>query len=255
MITSSDAHEEMWPIDRLRPHPDNARTHPEAQIGLLVGSFQRYGITQPFLVDENGAILAGHGKYLAARRMGLDEVPVKVLRGLTETQKRAYLIADNQIALSADWDPQKLRSELEALEKELFDLPALGFGPQELDRILFDLAPEKLVNEDHVPPPPALAVTVAGDVVVMGRHRLLCGDSTQSESFERVLEGRLADMVFTDPPYNVNYTQKSRNQLRQIVNDDLGPQFEQFLQAACVQILAASRGAVYLCMSSSELHT
>src|SRR6266849_6552916 len=135
-----------------------------------------------------------------------------------------------------------------ALEKELFDLPTLGFGPQELDRILSDLEPESLVNEDDVPRTPALAVTVAGDVVVMGRHRLLCGDATQSESFARVLEGRLADMVFTDPPYNVHYTQTSRNQVRQIVNDDLGPQFEQFLHAACVQILTASRGAVYLCM-------
>ena len=255
MNTSITATEEMWPIDRLKPNPDNARTHPEEQVELLVGSFTIFGITQPFLVDEDGIILAGHGKYLAALQMGLKEVPVKVLRGLTETQKRAYLIADNQIALNADWDPQKLRSELEALEKELFDLPALGFGPQELDRILFDLQPEKLVNEDDVPRPPALAVTVPGDVVVMGRNRLLCGDAMQRESFERVLEGRLADMVFTDPPYNVNYTQKSRTQVRQIANDDLGPQFEQFLYAACVQILAASRGAVYLCMSSSELHT
>jgi DNA modification methylase len=255
MNTNHDAHEEMWPIDGLKPHPDNARSHPEEQISLLVGSFEQYGITQPFLVDENGTILAGHGKYLAARRMGVEQVPVKVLRGLSEVQKRAYLIADNQIALSADWDPQKLRSELEALEKELFDLPALGFSAQELDRILFDLEPEKLVNEDDVPRPPAVTVTVPGDVVVMGRHRLLCGDSTQSESFESVLEGRLADLVFTDPPYNVNYKQKSRNQLPQIANDDLGPQFEQFLHAACVQILAASRGAVYLCMSSSELHT
>jgi len=255
MNTNFAATEEMWPIDRLKPHPNNARTHPEEQIGLLVGSFAQYGVTQPFLVDENGTILAGHGKYLAARRMGLKEVPVKVLRGLTETQKRAYLIADNQIAMNADWDPQKLRSELEALEKELFDLPTLGFGPQELDRILSDLEPESLVNEDDVPRTPALAVTVAGDVVVLGRHRLLCGDATQSESFARVLEGRLADMVFTDPPYNVHYTQKSRNQVRQIVNDDLGAQFEQFLHAACVQLLSVSRGAVYLCMSSSELHT
>src|ERR1700682_3201555 len=185
MNRSFDANEEKWPIDRLRPHPDNARTHPEEQISLLVGSFEQYGITQTFLVDENGTILAGHGRYLAARRMGLEEVPVKVLRGLTEIQKRAYLIADNQIALSADWDPKKLRSELEALEKELFDMPALGFSSRELDRILFDLQPEKLVNEDDVPRPPALAVTIAGDVVVMGRHRLLCGDSTHSESFER----------------------------------------------------------------------
>jgi len=246
---------ELWPIERLKPHPGNARTHSEQQIAQLVASFEQYGVTHPFLADENDLILAGHGKHLAARQAGLEEVPVIVLRGLTETQKRAYLIADNQIALNADWDPQKLRSELEALEKELFDLPELGFGPQELDQILFDLQPEKLVTEDDVPPPPALAVTIAGDVVVMGRHRLLCGDATQHESFERVLEGRLANMVFTDPPYNVNYTQKSRNQLRQIVNDDLGPQFEQFLQAACMQILAASRGAVYLCMSSSELHT
>lgn len=256
MKTSFAAAVEMWPIERLKPHPGNARTHSEEQIAQLVASFGQYGVTHPFLADENDIILAGHGKHLAARRVGMVELPVIVLRGLTELQKRAYLIADNQIALNADWDQQKLRSELEALEKELFDLPELGFGPQELDRILFDLKPESLVNEDDVPPTPASAVTAAGDLWVMGRHRLLCGDATKSEGFERVLEGRLADMVFADPPYNVNYTQKTgRNQVRQIVNDDLGTQFEQFLHTACIQILSVSRGAVYLCMSSSELHT
>ena len=233
------------PTDRLKPHPDNTRTHSEEQIGQLVASFERYGVTHPFLADENDNILAGHGKHLAALQMGLEEVPVIVLRGLTETQKRAYLIADNQIALNSDWDQQKLRSELEALEKELFDLPELGFGPQELDRILFDLEPENLVNEDAVPPAPGLTVTVGGDLWVMGRHRLLCGDATQSEGFERVLKGRPADLVFADLPYNVNYRQKSRNQVRPIVNDDLGAQFEQFLHAACVQLLSVSRGAVF----------
>lgn len=135
MKTSFAGPVEIWPIDRLKPHPDNARTHTEEQIAQLVASFEQYGITHPFLADENDTILAGHGKHQAARQMGLEEVPVIVIGGLTETQKRAYLIADNQIALNADWDPQKLRSELEALEKELFDLPELGFCPQELDLV------------------------------------------------------------------------------------------------------------------------
>jgi ParB-like chromosome segregation protein Spo0J len=200
MKTSFAGAVEMWPIDRLKPHPENARTHSEEQIGQLAASFEQYGITHPFLVDENDTILAGHGKHLAARQMGLEEVPVIVLRGLTELQKRAYLIADNQIALNADWDPQKLRSELEALEKELFALPELGFGPQELDRILFDLRPENLVNEDTVPQAPTLTVTVPGYLWVLGRHRLLCGDATSSDNLERVLDGRPADMVFCDAP-------------------------------------------------------
>jgi ParB-like chromosome segregation protein Spo0J len=137
----------MWPIDRLKPHPGNARRHSEEQIAQLVASFEQYGVTHPFLADENDYILAGHGKHLAARQMGPEEVPVIVLRGLTDLQKRAYLIADNQLALNSDWDQQKLRSELEALEKELFDLQELGFGPQELDRILFDLKPENLLTK------------------------------------------------------------------------------------------------------------
>jgi DNA modification methylase len=252
----SSGPKEIWPIDRLKPHPENARTHSEEQIAQLVASFKEYGITHPILVDENDTILAGHGKWVAARQGGWREVPVIVIGGLTEIAKRAYLITDNQLALNADWNEEKLRSELEALEKELFHLPELGFSPQELDRILFDLKPESLVDEDAVPETPRLTVTVPGDLWVLGRHRLLTGDATKSDNYERLMPGQGADMVFSDFPYNVKYKQaRGGKQVRTIANDDLGAAFEQFLQAACVQILAVTRGAVYLCMSSSELHT
>jgi len=210
-------------------------------------------------VDETGIVIAGHGILLAARWLGLQEVKVIVVDHLTETQKRAYLIADNQLAANSSWDEDKLSHELDALEKELFNVIELGFSPQELDRLLYDLAPERLPeDEDSVPEKPTLAVAAPGDVWVLDRHRILCGDATSSDSLKEVLDGQPADMVFTDLPYNVDYTQeggRNQNGLRQIANDNLGAAFEQFLCAACVQVLSVTGGAVYICMSSSELHT
>jgi hypothetical protein len=188
--------------------------------------------------------------------LGLREVPVIVIAHLTELQKRAYLIADNQLALNSDWDEEKLGRELEELERQLVDLKVVGFSPEELDRLLADLVPEQLVEEDSVPETPRQAVTIPGELWLLGKHRVLCGDALSSESLDRVLEGRPAAMVFSDPPYNVAHMQKSSGSggSRPIANDNLGAQFEDFLQAACVELLRVTQGAVYLCMSSSELH-
>jgi DNA modification methylase len=219
---------------------------------------QAYGFTAPLLIDEKSGILAGHGRLLAAHQLQLTEVPVLVLDHLTEIQKRAYIIADNKLALNASWDEEKLRAELAALERELFDLELTGFDHDELERLTADLG-EKFGNtdEDAAPEMFPVAVSVRDDLWTLGNHhRLLCGDATSIHDIERVMAGEQASMTFTDPPYNVNYKQRTtKSHLRTITNDNLGDGFEQFLYDACVNILLATKGAVYICMSSAELHT
>ena len=249
---------EMWPIDRLKPHPDNARTHSDEQIARLAKSIETFDVVRSVLADENDVMLAGHGVALAHRRLGRRMVPVTVLTHLTEQQKRLYVIADNQLALNSEWDEEKLGKVVAELERELADVKVTGLNPLELDR-LADLSPEQpSVDEDHVPNPPALLVSRPGDLWRLKGHLALCGSALSSEDMHRVLGGQFADMVFTDSPWNVRYQQKRKRQAVDagtITNDNLGPEFEQFLYDACVQFLPLCRGAVYLCMSSSELHT
>jgi DNA modification methylase len=250
---------EMWRIERLQPNPRHARMHSDEQVAQLANSIGIFRMMRPILVDENGVVLAGHGLLLAMGHLGWSEVPVLVIKHLTESQKEKFALADNQLALNSTWDEEKLKLTLEALEKDLDDLEVIGFPPQELDRLLADLAPECLeADEDIAPEPPVLAIAAPGDLWALGKNLVLCGDALSSDSMERVLKCQPADMVFSDPPYNVAYTQKSGRHhggVRTIANDDLGPQFEKFLHAACVQVLSVTRGAVYLCMSSSELST
>ena len=220
-----------------------------------------FGWTNPVLVDEQGGILAGHGRLLAARKLGLAEVPVIRFEHLSEAQKRAYLIADNQLALQAGWSEELLAAELAWLRDERFDLDLVGFDASELERLLAlaDGEPESDGAEDEVPEPPEDPVSKPGDLWVLGNHRLLCGDATVLADVERVLGGQLADMTFCDPPYNVDYANTPKDKLRgkhrPILNDNLGGGFEAFLYDACVNILSVTKGAVYVCMSSSELDT
>jgi DNA modification methylase len=250
-----------WPVERLIPYARNARTHSDEQVAQIAASIAEFGWTNPILAGLDGIIIAGHARLLAARKLGMTEVPVIVLDHLTETQRRALVLADNRLALNAGWDEEMLRIELESIRDDGFDLELTGFSDDELEDLLRE--PEEVVagntDEDAVPEAPETAVTVPGDVWLLGDHRLLCGDATQIEAVEKVLAGGLADMVFTDPPYNVNYgatmKDKLRGKKRKIANDDLGEGFEQFLRDACVNMLAVTKGAVYICMSSSELHT
>jgi DNA modification methylase len=244
---------EMWPSERPQPNPDNARVHPEEQILQIAKSVETHQPYRAILVDENDIILAGHGLLLALRHLGHEQVPVQVHSHLTAAQKLTLLNGDNKIAENSEWDYAKLGPVLQKLEKELGNIDVIGFSPQELDRILADLAPENLADPEDVPKTPTLAVTVPGDLWLLGRHRLLCGDSLLPDSSDQVLQGQPADMAFIDSPYNVNYTQKAGG--KKIANDNLGPQFEQFLQTACAQLLSVTRGAVYVCMSCSEIHT
>ena len=244
------------PVDSLLPYVRNARTHAEEQVAQVAGSIMEFGWTNPILVGGDGVIIAGHARLLAARKLGIAEVPVIVLDHLTETQRRALVLADNKLALNAGWDEDMLRVELESLKDDNFNLDIVGFTDEELNVLLVD--PEQtnsgLTDDDAAPAAQETAITVPGDIWVMGAHRLLCGDATVLADVEKVMGGGLADMAFLDPPYNVDYEGKTARKLK-IGNDALGGKFYQFLRDGCSNVLATTKGAVYICMSSSELHT
>jgi len=225
------------------------------QIQQVAASIREFGFVNPVLIRADYTVIAGHARLLAARRMGLPAIPVIVLAHLSDKQCRALAIADNQLALNAGWDEHLLRSELAVLQAEDFDLDLLAFDAAELARLLADSDSEpELADPDAVPPPPSEPVTLPGDLWIMGAHRLLCGDAIHRETLDTVLEGETADMVFTDPPYNVAYQGKTARKLR-IHNDALGEKFYDFLRQTCVNLMAVCRGPLYICMSSSELHT
>ena len=201
-----------WPADKVErravadliPYARNARTHSDAQVAQIAASVKEWGWTTPILIDEAGSIIAGHGRVMAARKLGLTDVPVMVATGWSEAQKKAYVLADNQLALNAGWDIELLKVEVGDLNLEGFDLSLIGFD----DKLLADLLAdpnEGLTDPDEVPEPPAEPVTVLGDVWVMGNHRLMCGDSTSIDAFTTLMGGERADMIFTDPPYGMSY--------------------------------------------------
>jgi DNA modification methylase len=246
------------PLGALIPYARNPRTHSDAQVAQIAASIREFGWTNPVLVDGESGIIAGHGRMLAARKLGLERVPVIEFAHMSEAQKRAYVLADNQLALVAGWDEALLRLELADLSELGFDLGLIGFGAGELERLLAG-SKEGLTDDDEAPALPEQAVTKPADLWIMGEHRLLCGDATVMADVERVLRGQLADMTWTDPPYNVDYANSPKDKLRgkhrPILNDNLGADFEAFLHDACINILSVTKGAVYVCMSSSELHT
>lgn len=251
---------EIWPVGTLVPYDKNPRTHSPEQVSQIAASIAEFGFLNPILVDTAAGIIAGHGRLQAAQQLGLAQVPVVVLDHLTEAQKRAYVIADNKLALNAGWDDTLLRAEMAALAAEDFDLPVIGFSDDELADLLADpTVSEGQTDEDAVPEVPATPVAKPGDLWKLGNHLLLCADSTVLDNVEKVLDGALADMVFTDPPYNVDYgnsaKDKQRGTNRTIMNDNLGDGFAQFLYDSCVNMLTVCKGAIYVCMSSSELHT
>jgi DNA modification methylase len=246
-------------LGELIPYARTPRTHTDAQVAQIAASIREFGWTNPVLVDGANGIIAGHGRVLAARKLGWEQVPVIELAHMSEAQKRAYVLADNQLALNAGWDEALLRLELADLSDLGFELGLIGFGAGELERLLAGDDRTGLTEDDEAPALPDQAITKPGDLWLLGEHRLLCGDATVLADVERVLAGRLADMTFTDPPYNVAYGSSAKDRMRgsnrKILNDDLGAGFEAFLQDACANILGVTKGAVYVCMSSSELHT
>lgn len=255
----NDLQIEMRPVESLVPYIRNARTHSDDQVAQIAASIVEFGWTNPILTDGAHGVIAGHGRLLAARKLGLTQVPVIELGHLTPLQKRAYILADNRIAENAGWDDELLKVELAELKLGDFDLALLGFNEDELDQLLQDESQEGLTDEDAVPETPAQPISKPGDIWTLGEHRVLCGDATDPACYKALLGDELADMVFTDPPYNVDYANTPKDKLRgkhrPILNDNLGDGFGGFLQGACAQMLAATKGALYIAMSSSELDT
>ncbi len=205
----------MTPVGDLAPYAANARTHTDEQIAQIVASIEEFGFTNPILAGSDGVIIAGHGRLLAAQRLGLDKVPVITLDHLSEAQRRALVIADNKIAENAGWDEDLLRAELQALQEMDFDLDLVGFSDAELDDLLGDLEAEALgevEGEDDVPETPEDPVSRPGDLWILGNHRLLCGDSTVVTDVDRVLGTVKPLLMVTDPPYGVEYDPSWRNQ-------------------------------------------
>jgi len=247
------------PLGQIIPYARNPRQNEKA-IATVAASIAEFGWRQPIVVDENMVILAGHTRLAAAQQLGLKSAPVHVAKGLSETQAQAFRIMDNRSAENADWMEDLLSLELSDLLDADYDLELTGFTDEELNSLLSGLDGENDgEGEDDIPEPPEEPVSRLGDLWVLGHHRLLCGDATVATDVERVLADAKANLCFCDPPYNVDYTggagAEQAGKGRRIKNDALGDAFGQFLYDACVLINAHTNGAVYICMSSSELHT
>lgn len=191
--------------DRLIPYVNNSRTHDEAQVAQIASSIKEFGFTNPILIDDEGSIIAGHGRVMAARKLNLDTVPTITLSGLSEIQKRAYIIADNKLALNAGWDNELLMLELNALSDADYDLDLTGFSADEISDLMPEQITEGLTDEDAVPDVPEVPHTVLGDVWILGKHRVMCGDSTSIDEVEKLMP-ETANMIFTDPPYLMDFT-------------------------------------------------
>jgi DNA modification methylase len=210
-----------WPADKVErrkvaslvPYARNARTHSPEQVDQIAASIREWGWTTPVLVDEEGGLIAGHGRVMAAKKLGIDEIPVMVAKGWSEAQKRAYVLADNKLALNAGWDMDLLRVELADLKALDFDIDLTGFGGGELADLMAEKT-EGLTDPDAVPEPPAEPVTVLGDVWLLGNHRLVCGDCTSVETVDKALNGVKPHLMVTDPPYGVEYDADWRNKAK-----------------------------------------
>ena len=237
---------EILPAADLVPYARNSRTHDDAQIAQIAASIKEFGFTNPILIDEDNGIIAGHGRLSAARKLGIDEVPCLRLGHLTDAQKRAYVIADNRLALNAGWDEEMLKVEFAELGDLGFDLELTGFDAKEIDVFLADPLEAGLTDDDAVPEVPEEPTTKLGDVWQLGRHRLMCGDSTSIDALERLCEGHLVDLWLTDPPYNVAYEGKTKDALT-IQNDAMSDDdFRAFLRDSYVAADAVMKpGAVF----------
>jgi DNA modification methylase len=246
---------EHWPIDQPIPYVRNARTHSDEQIAQVAASIVEFGWTNPILVGADRVVIAGHARLLAARKLGMTEVPVIVLGHLSEAQRRALVLTDNKLALNAGWDVEMLRVELDSLEDEGFNLEVIGFSDEELEEILRDPeeAHEGLTDEDAVPDVPERPVSVAGDLWILDDHCVMCGDATDLKAVRKLIAGEQADLVFTDPPYNVDYEGYTVDKLK-IRGDKMKPaEFDKFLRGtfASYQAVVKQGASMYVCHASS----
>ena len=242
---------QLVPLEKLVPYANNARTHSAEQINKLRSSLREFGFINPVIIDRDYGVIAGHGRILAAKEEGIREIPCVFADHLTEAQKKAYIIADNRMAMDAGWDEELLRVEIEALQAEAFDLSLTGFDEKELSDLFKDDAD---VHEDDFDVEAELkqpVITKAGDVWTLGRHRLVCGDSTKAETFALLMGDRRANLVITDPPYNVNY----EGSAGKIKNDNMADDaFYQFLLAAFqnTEAVMADDASIYVFHADTE---
>ena len=239
-------------IDKLIPYVNNARTHSKEQINKLRSSLREFGFINPVIIDSNYNVIAGHGRILAAREEGITEIPCVLVDYLTEAQKKAYILADNRFALDAGWDEDLLRVEIEALQAEDYDVLLTGFDPAEIDE-LFSI-PEEDIKDDNFDVDEELSkptMSKQGDVWLLGNHRLVVGDSTKAETYDKLMDGKKANLVVTDPPYNVNY----EGTAGKIKNDNLeDSKFYQFLLDAfkCAESVMADDASIYVFHADTE---
>jgi site-specific DNA-methyltransferase (adenine-specific) len=252
-------------VEKLIPYVRNSRTHSDGQVAQIAASIKEFGWTNPILVDGESGVIAGHGRLLAARKLGQKEVPVIELKHMTESQKRAYVIADNQLAMNAGWDTTLLSLELADLKEQGFEMDVLGFDPKELDKLLEPEQVDGLTDEDAVPETPVEPKTKLGDIYQLGNHRLMCGDSCSITDMEKLCAGQLVDMWLTDPPYNVALGMdetpeqaKKRNRRTDglvVKNDKMNDdEFRQFLRDAYVtaDTVMKSGAVFYIWHADSE---
>ena len=213
---------EALPVTSLVPYAKNSRTHSDEQVAQVAASIKEFGFTNPILVDGDNVLIAGHGRLLAAQRLGLNEVPCIRLSHLTESQKRAYVIADNKLAMNAGWDDDLLMLEIGDLKDDGFDLSLTGFSEEELAGLVVQEIPEGLIGEDEVPELPDTPKTVEGDIWVLGNHRLMCGSATNPEHIQELTQGDYIDLIHTDPPYGMNAVSKSAVLSKNYDGDILG---------------------------------
>jgi DNA modification methylase len=236
-------------VDKLIPYAKNSRTHSVEQVAQIAASIKEFGFRNPILVDGVG-IIAGHGRFMAALKIGLDKVPAIDCSDMTASQKKAYIIADNKLAMNAGWDTSMLSIEMKDLEDEGFDLALLGFDDKELNALLEPEVADGLTDEDATPELPKEPKTKLGDIYILGNHRLMCGDSTSIDDAEKLMDGLLADLVFTDPPYNVDYSGRGANNLGTIKNDNMSADdFEQFCRDIFTTYSAIMKplACIYVC--------
>jgi DNA modification methylase len=214
---------ELLLVSSLIPYARNSRTHSDEQVTQIAASIREFGFTNPVLIDSSGTIIAGHGRVMAAKKVGLTEVPCLRLQHLSPSQIRAYVIADNKLALNAGWDDEMLKAELLTLQEEGFNTDLTGFSDDELNALLNSEIIEGQTDPDEIPEPPVEPITKLGDIWVLGNHRLMCGDSTSIDAVQKMMNGSKADMVFTDPPYGVEYQSNMRtksDKFSVLKNDD-----------------------------------
>jgi DNA modification methylase len=252
------------PIERVIPYARNPRNN-EIAVAKVAASIKEFGFRQPIVVDEQMTVIAGHTRLLAARQLELKSVPVHIATDLTKAQIKAYRLADNRTHQESDWDNELLKIELEELRAADFDLELTGFDFYELEDLLEEeLLKDPMANKESALATPIVPTSRLGDLWILGQHKLLCGDALDAASYAKLLDGVAADMVFTDPPYNVDYrgsltaqqlTRANKLGQRDILNDNLQSGFYEFLHTVSTHLITHCKGAIYIFMASSELDT